>query len=246
MIIDYSWVKGISTRKNKFRKLAETTGIPVTEQLDELQNKALLSSPTGKSGIYIFHSKVNDFLYIGSATNLEKRRQEHIDALEKNEHLNFEFQMLYHKYGLDNFSYYIIDYCPLDKCLNRESDLIIECDPEINIAAVKGLTLGSDYKSMNEMQEVREAWLHTKEGFEWHRKRVYNWANKGVGKATIKQDMKNIWNKLSSQNLTDDEKVAELLYDYKPYLPTKLWEKEALIEYLTKNTRNKRRKNYES
>jgi hypothetical protein len=96
MIIDYSLVKGVSTRKNKFRKLAETTGKSVSEQLEELQKKVLLFCPTSRSGIYTFHSKVNDFIYIGSATNREKRRQEHIDALKKNEHLNIEFQMLHY------------------------------------------------------------------------------------------------------------------------------------------------------
>jgi hypothetical protein len=96
---------------------------------------------------------------------------------------------------------------------------------------------------MNEMQEVREAWLHTKEGFEWQRKKVFDWANKGVGRTTTKQDMKNMWDRLSTQNKTDDEKVAAILYDYKAYLPTKLWEKEALIEYLTRKTQNKRYNN---
>jgi len=239
MIIDYSWIKGISTRKNKFRKLAETTGITVTTQLEELQMKAFSSGTVGKSGIYIFHSKINDFLYIGSAINLEKRKQEHIDNLAKNEHLNIEFQMLYHKYGLENLSYFVIEFCPPKKCLERENTMILECDPEINIASVRGLTLGADYKSMNEMQEVREAWLHTNEGFEWQRKRVYDWANKGIGKSTIRQDMKNIWNKMSSLDLTDDEKVEKLLFDYKPYLPTRLWEKDALIEYLTKKKSKK-------
>jgi len=236
MIIDYSWLKGITTRQNKFRRIADTTGKSVTEQLLEMQNKSLLSVRGSKSGIYIFHSKVNDFIYIGSATNLEKRRLEHICGLVKNEHLNIDFQMLYHKHGLSNLTFYIVEYCPSNYCLKRESELILECDPEINIAGVRELTLGSNYKSMNEMQEVREAWLHTKEGFEWQRKKVFDWANKGVGKTTIRQDMKNMWDRLSIQNMDSSEKVIAILYNYKAYLPTKLWEKEELIEYITKVT----------
>jgi group I intron endonuclease len=215
MIIDYSWLKGITARKNKFRKMADTTGKSVTEQLQEMQNKTLLSGRGGKSGIYIFHSKINDFIYIGSATNLEKRRLEHIDGLVNNEHLNIDFQILYHKHGLDNLTFYIVEYCPPNDCLNRERELILEWYPEINIAGVKELTLGSNYTSMNEMQEVREAWLHTREGFEWQREKVFDWANKGVGKTITKKDMKNMWNKLSTQNMTEDEKVAAILYDYK-------------------------------
>ena len=236
MIIDYSWVKGLSTRKNKFRRLTETTGSPVSKQLEELQKKALLLGPIRRSGIYVFHLNVNDFIYIGSAHNLEKRRQEHIENLEWNEHVNIEFQMLYHKHGLENFSYYILEFCHQNECLRRERELIIEYDPEINMSGVRESTLESGYKTMNEMQEIREAWLHTTEGFEWQRKRVLVWANKGIGKATIKHDMINIWNKLSKQNMTDDEIVTQLLYDYKAYLPAKLWEKEALIAYLAKGT----------
>jgi excinuclease UvrABC nuclease subunit len=141
MIIDYSWLKGITTRKNKFRKMADTTGKSVMEQLQEIQNKALLSRKGAKSGIYIFHSMVNDFIYIGSATNLEKRRLEHIIGLVNNEHLNIDFQMLYFKHGLDNFTFYIVEYCHPNDCLDRESELIIEWDPEINIAGVRELTL---------------------------------------------------------------------------------------------------------
>lgn len=233
MKIDYSWIKGISTRKNIFRKTAESTNETVTDQLNKLQKKAFSSGTISKSGIYIFHSKVNDFVYIGSATNLEKRKLKHIDDLRNNEHLNIEFQMLYHKYGIENLAYYIIEFCSPEERLERENRLIYECDPEINIASVKGLTLGGDYKTMNEMQEIREAWLHTNEGFEWQRKRVFNWANTGIGKSTTKLDMQNMWKKLGSLALTDDEKVERLLYRYKPYLPQKLWERDSLIEYLS-------------
>lgn len=71
---------------------------------------------------------------------------------------------------------------------------------------------------------------------EWKRKKVFDWANKGVGKTTIRQDMKNMWDRLSIQNMDSNEKVVAFLYNYKAYLPTKLWEKEALIEYITKVT----------
>ena len=221
----------IKPRKNKFRKLYDTSQLPVCKQLQELQEKALLSNPAEKSGIYVFHSKVNDNIYIGSAINLEKRRQEHIDGLKMNEHNNWGFQMLYHKYGLDNLSFYIIEFCFPQECLKKESKYIQDYDPEINISGVRNNTLGFDFASMNEMEKIREEWYQTKEGFEYLRKRVGGW-RKLKKNEPICQDMRNMWDKLCEKEMSEDEIVNEVLKNYKAWIPENLWKREVLIKFI--------------
>ncbi|MDO9580532.1 MAG: GIY-YIG nuclease family protein [Bacteroidales bacterium] len=232
MKIDWPEFDYIHPRKNKFRKLAEIDNKSVQEQLQELNYKALLSNPTVKSGVYVFHSKADDFIYIGSAVNIEGRRQSHIDDLEKNQHINWMFQLTYHRHGLDNLSFYIMEFCPPKECLDMEHRLIYECDPEINIAGVRWSTLGLDLKSMNEQEQVREEWYQTKKGFEWKHRNVKYWKTSKVGREIIRQDMKNHWDRLSVANMTEDEKFTELCNHYKLYLSTKLLKKEILLEYI--------------
>ena len=240
MTIDWSGFEYIHPRKNKFRKLFETKKQSVGEQLRELNDKTMLLNPSGKTGVYVFHSKIDDMIYIGSAINLEGRRQEHLDELEKNQHVNWMFQMTYHRHGLDNLSFYIIEYCSLKDRLNREAWYIQECDPEINIAGVKWSTLGLDLKSMNEQEQIREEWYQTKKGKENKRntidvKRV-KWAQTPVGRACIRQDMKNLGERLNNTIMTEEQKVEELLRWYKEYFPTKSIKKETLIKFIKKDT----------
>jgi group I intron endonuclease len=230
MLEDYTGFKYLQPRINKFRKLAEITKKSVAEQLQELNNLALLSNPSGKSGVYVFHSKINDFIYIGSAVNLRRRRQEHIEGLKMNQHLNWGFQMLYHKYGFDNISFYIMEFCSSQERLNREVELIQEYDPEINIAGGRWETLGLGFSSMEEKDRVMEEWYQTTEGFEWKRKWALDWGKSHRG--LMRSDMRNLWERLSIKNLSEEEMFIELLKHYKAYLPEKLWEKEALIEYI--------------
>ncbi len=61
--LDWTGFDYIKPRKNKLRKIAEQTEMAVAEQLKELQDQAFQSNPTGKSGVYVFHSKADDFLY---------------------------------------------------------------------------------------------------------------------------------------------------------------------------------------
>jgi group I intron endonuclease len=240
MTIDWSGFDYIHPRKNKFRKLVETKKQSVGEQLRELNDKTLSLNPSGKTGVYVFHSKIDDMIYIGSAINLEGRRQEHLDELEKNQHPNWMFQLIYHRHGLDNLSFYIIEFCSPKDSLNREAWYIQEFDPEINIAGVRWSTLGLDLKSMNEQEQVREEWYQTEKGKEYKRNTIdvirAKWAQTPVGKKCIRQDMKNLGDRLNNTNMTEEEKVAELLKWYKEYFPTKPITKETLVKFIKKDT----------
>jgi group I intron endonuclease len=237
MTIDYSGFDYIKPRKNKFRHLVDLKNKSVGEQLQEINDQALLSNPSLKTGVYVFHSKINEMIYIGSAMDsLIIRKTQHIKELNENRHINWMFQMLFHKYGPDNLAYYIMEFCPPELCKNREAEYINDCDPEINIAGVRWNTLGMDLKSLEEQDKVRHEWFRTEVGKEYKRntidKKRAEWAKTKVGKNCIKQDLKNLGRRLNQTNMTEDEKINELLNWYMEYFPTKKIKKETLLKFL--------------
>lgn len=60
------------------------------------------------SGIYAIVNKINNMMYVGSAVNLRKRKNEHLLALRKNIHPSRYLQFAYIKYGGDNFEFVIL------------------------------------------------------------------------------------------------------------------------------------------
>jgi group I intron endonuclease len=221
--IDWTGFNYIKPRKNKLRKLAELSKKTVEEQLKELQDQSFLSSRLGKSGVYVFHSKADDFLYIGSAHNIEGRRQSHIDDLVLNRHFNWMFQLTYQRFGLDNFSFYIIEFCSAKELLSHEERYIYEFDPEINIKGVKWNTLGLGFQSMEEQQRIRSEWYKTEKGREYKRNTIdvkrAQWVKTRVGRECVREDIKNLREQLNNSSKTIDEKVFEITEYFTEYFP---------------------------
>ena len=65
----------------------------------------------GKSGIYQIRNLLNNNFYIGSAINLKRRKYEHLYDLNTNRHHNIELQRGFNKYGKNNFSFEILEFC---------------------------------------------------------------------------------------------------------------------------------------
>ena len=64
-----------------------------------------------KSGIYVIQNNINQKKYVGKAKDIYKRIKQHVTALntkckDENRHLINSW----HKYGRENFSYYVIEY----------------------------------------------------------------------------------------------------------------------------------------
>lgn len=72
-------------------------------------------------GIYLIRNKVNNKVYIGQSKNVERRWKEHKSRLD-NEH--FECGSIFHKalkkYGVENFSFEIIEECDAEVLNERE------------------------------------------------------------------------------------------------------------------------------
>lgn len=85
-------------------------------------------------------------MYVGSATWLGKRCNTHFWDLKKNKHPNIILQRAYNKYGAANFTFSVLEYCSVDKLIEREQYWIdtINCvNPNgYNIKAIAGNTAG--------------------------------------------------------------------------------------------------------
>lgn len=73
-----------------------------------------------RSGIYCIRCNWNGKVYIGSATYLAERKGDHRRALLKGKHENKYLQRAWDKYGKDEFSYAILEYCDIGSLVERE------------------------------------------------------------------------------------------------------------------------------
>jgi group I intron endonuclease len=75
----------------------------------------------GKSGIYCIWNNVNNKVYIGKAKCIYTRMNDHITRLNtRNKDENPHLVNAWHKYGKDQFTYSVVEYCSIDKCSERE------------------------------------------------------------------------------------------------------------------------------
>lgn len=85
------------------------------------------------SGIYmILDSKGR--AYIGSSCRIEMRFKEHIRSWKRNAHLNIKMQNVFNKYGINHFSFSIIEIC--ENLIEREQFYIDSLNPWFNICRV--------------------------------------------------------------------------------------------------------------
>ena len=80
-------------------------------------------------GIYQWVNKVNRKRYIGSGVDIERRRNQHVNALRRNAHRNDHFQAAFNQYGEDQFSFEVLRECEPDDLLMWEQ-VYVDCyDP---------------------------------------------------------------------------------------------------------------------
>jgi group I intron endonuclease len=72
------------------------------------------------TGIYRIRFEGSQKVYVGSATNIIKRKHAHLCMLKKNTHHCNYLQNAYNKYGLDNLCFDIIEQCEIAELQDRE------------------------------------------------------------------------------------------------------------------------------
>ena len=71
-------------------------------------------------GVYCIVNKVNGWKYIGSSDNVIRRWNNHVSKLNRNEHHNRHLQRAWNKYGVDSFTFGMLEVCDIDELHERE------------------------------------------------------------------------------------------------------------------------------
>lgn len=96
----------------------------------------------GKSGIYRIRNLINNKFYIGSAINLNKRKNQHFHYLRKNKHHNKPLQNSFNKYDEKSFIFEVMCYCYKEDLVTNEQFYIDKYKPQYNICKIAGSSLG--------------------------------------------------------------------------------------------------------
>ena len=108
-----------------------------------------------KSGIYKITNSVNNKIYIGSAVNLNSRKNEHWYELRNNKHHSKYLQRSWNKYKGEVFKFEIVEYCNIENLITREQYYIDTLKPKYNSCKIAGSMLGFKFTqdSKNKMKE---------------------------------------------------------------------------------------------
>lgn len=93
------------------------------------------------TGIYRIKNLINGYLYVEGSVNLERRRAEHFNMLQKNKHSNINMQSAFNLYGEGNFIFDILEYCEPKDLVKREQYYIDLFQPEYNICSIVNKSL---------------------------------------------------------------------------------------------------------
>jgi len=96
-----------------------------------------------QSGIYMIQSLIKpDRFYIGSAVNVKKRWQRHIQELLKKKHSNKFLQSHFDKYGRDDFMFELLHICEKENLIKMEQEFIDNLQPPFNLLPTAGSKFG--------------------------------------------------------------------------------------------------------
>ena len=98
------------------------------------------------TGIYKITNIITNDLYIGSAAGkggFKERLRKHKWRLRNNINGCTKLQRRWNKYGEDNFTFDILEYCEPNKCIEREQYFLDKLKPSLNILPTAGSRLGA-------------------------------------------------------------------------------------------------------
>lgn len=73
-----------------------------------------------ETGIYCIENSINNKKYIGQSVDIYDRWSHHRSDLNNGTHDNEYLQRSWDKYGSDNFNFYVLEFCDIDKLDERE------------------------------------------------------------------------------------------------------------------------------
>ena len=115
------------------------------------------------SGVYGIFSKIDDRVYIGSATNFDLRKKTHFDKLKSNVHVNKPLQNFVNKYGIEQVEFKILAKCPSEYCIKLEQFFLDNYQDKFNIRIIAesnfGLKASEETKQkMSDVKRGKKPW----------------------------------------------------------------------------------------
>lgn len=94
------------------------------------------------SGIYKISSRKRGKIYVGSAINLRRRRNEHLSSLRRNVHRNDHLQKHFNKHGENDLHFEILEECAIAFLIKREQHYLDSLNPDFNVCLIASSSLG--------------------------------------------------------------------------------------------------------
>ncbi|MGG2091254.1 GIY-YIG nuclease family protein [Bacillus sp. S13(2024)] len=143
----------------------------------------------GKSGIYKLVNKQNNKIYVGSAVNLYRRRQEHRSKLNNGSHFNDHLISAWNKYGIENFIFQIIELVEdNDKLIDREQywiDALGAYEFGYNLSKTANSRLGSSVDEETRIKISEKLKEYFKSLSNQDKKELYDGRSEKISKAKL-------------------------------------------------------------
>jgi group I intron endonuclease len=145
---------------------------------------------SNKSGIYKIQNIINNKVYVGSAINLRKRKNNHLSDLRYNRHSSSHLQNAFNKYGEKTFKFVVLESVKnIIELEEREIFWIKKLKSHINSNGYNARIFVTDNRNLKHSEETKKKISENRKG-------------KGKHKQHITEETKKLKSKLcKSQNL---------------------------------------------
>jgi len=138
----------------------------------DFDKKRVVAENKGRSGVYRLINLTNGNMYVGSSSDLGRRFTSYYSFMYIDAQKTSLICKALLKYGYSKFSLEVIEYCSVEKLLEREQYYIDLLKPKYNILAIAGSTLG--YKHTIETLAKFKTRKHTKETIEKFKAKIFS------------------------------------------------------------------------
>jgi group I intron endonuclease len=115
-------------------------------------------------GIYKITNITNNHCYIGQSHNIENRWKNHKKCTYNSDKWNYPLYSAFRKYGLENFTFEIIEECTIHELNEKEIYWIKYYSPEYNQTIGGNFNIIPQKLTYEQVQEIQQILINDKEG----------------------------------------------------------------------------------